>query len=128
MIDNIGYLIIYSLTDFMNDLTLQTPGPLIPFLAAHAHIKATSYYFVYISRAVGAIVAALIYKILERKGITSNHHRVLGIISVVYFISLIAFSFWHSLVGTGVLFGIYSGLYFVQNLALSISLIVVSSK
>ena len=128
MIHIIGYLLIYSLTDFMNGLTLQTPGPLIPFLAAHAHIKPTSYYFVYILRAVGAIVAAFIYKILESKGLAANHHKILGFSSIIYFISLIAFSFWHSLVGTGVLFGIYAGLYFVQNLTMSMCLIAVPPK
>ena len=56
---------IYSLTDLINGIILQIQGPLIPFLAAHSHVKATTYYFVYISRAVGALVAAIIYKILE---------------------------------------------------------------
>ena len=112
----------------MNGVVLQTPGPLIPFLAAQARIPATSYFFVFISRSIGSLIGAIIYKCLEKKGLVANHNKVLGITSIVFFFSLIGFEFWHSLVGTGVLIGIYGGMYFVQNLALSISLTLIPSK
>ena len=128
MWENIGYLIVYSFTDFMNGIILQTPGPLIPFLAARAHVKATSYYYVFICRALGAVVSALLYKYLEGRGWVSNHNRVLGISSMIFFLLLMIFYYWHTMVGIGVLIGLYAGLYFVQNLAYSISLVLVSSK
>lgn len=58
------YLIVYCYTDFINGLVQGTPGPMIPFLAARANVPATSYYFVFISRTVGAVLGALLYKIL----------------------------------------------------------------
>ena len=38
MIVDKGYLLIYSFTDFMNGVIVNTAGPLIPFLTARTHI------------------------------------------------------------------------------------------
>ena len=124
----LGYLATFCLTCFMNGIVIQSTGSMIPFLAAQAHVKATSYYFVFICRSIGAVVGAILYKIAEAKGWASNHLKVLGVTSLMYFVTLIVFEFWHSLTATGVLFGIYFGLYFAQNIALSISLTVVPPK
>ena len=64
MTDHLGYLIIFCLTGFMNGILLQAPGSIIPFLAAQAHVKATNYYYVFITKSVGSVIAALIYKLL----------------------------------------------------------------
>ena len=73
-------------------------------------------------------MGAILYKIAEVKGWASNHFKVLGVTSLMYFLTLAILEFWHSLAGTGVLFGIYFGLYFVQVIAVSISLTIVPSK
>ena len=91
MVQDWAYLLIYSFTDFMNGLIVGTPGPLIPFLAASSHVPPTSYYFLFISRSVGAVVGAIIYKILQCYYITIHHHKVLGVTSVMYFVTLIFF-------------------------------------
>ena len=88
---NWGYLLIYSFTDFMNGVIAGTAGPLIPFLAASSHVPATSYYFLFISRSVGAVVGALIYKTLQCYNLVVNHHMVIGVTSVMFFIALVLF-------------------------------------
>ena len=128
MPEHLGYLAAFCLTAFMDGIVIQSTGSMIPFLAAQAHIKATSYYFVFVCRSVGALVGAILYKIAEAKGWAANHLKVLGFTSLMFFLTLIILEFWHSLAGTGVLFGIYFGLYFVQTIALSISLTIVPSK
>ena len=124
----LAYLAAFCLTAFMDGIVIQSTGSMIPFLAAQAHIKATAYYFVFFCRSAGAIVGAILYKIVEAKGWASNHLKVLGVTSLIYFLALPILEFWHSLAGTGVLFGIYFGLYFIQTIALSISLTIVPSK
>ena len=126
--ENKRYLFIYAYTDFLNGLIVGTAGPLIPFLAANAHIKATSYYFVFISRSVGAVLGAIFYKILQHYGRASYHHIFLGISSIVFALSLLSFQFWESLVGVGVLFGIFVGLNYCQNIALSCCLLMVPAR
>jgi hypothetical protein len=96
MISNIGYLILYAFSDFLNGVISGTPGPLIPFLAARAQIPPTSYYFVFISRTAGAVLGALIYKILEAKGHVSAHHRVLAVTSTMFFLTLFLFEWWYT--------------------------------
>ena len=86
-----AYLLIYSFSDFMNGAIVGTSGPLIPFLAANSHVVATSYYFLFISRSVASIIAAIIYKILQYYGFAINYHRVLGITSVMYVATLVFF-------------------------------------
>ena len=80
-----GYLLIYSFTDFINGVIVGTAGPLIPFLAASTHRPATSYYFLFISRSVGAVIGAIIYKSMQAYYRASDHHKILGVTSILYF-------------------------------------------
>ena len=64
MINYLGYLILYAYSDFINGVISGIPGPLIPFLAAKAHVPPTSYSFVFTCRSAGAVLGALFYKIL----------------------------------------------------------------
>ena len=128
MPQNLAYLLTLCLTTFTIGIVVQSTGSMIPFLAAQAHTKATSYYFVFICRSIGAVIGAFLYKILERKGMVMNHVKVLGITSFMYFVTLIIFQFWHTSMGVGVLFGIYFGIYFVQNIPFNILVLLVPSK
>ena len=91
MLEDKGYLLIYSFTDFMNGIIVSTAGPLIPFLAAKFHIPATSYYFLFISRSVGAIIGAIIYKTLQAFDKAYDHHKILAVTSVTYCVFLLVF-------------------------------------
>ena len=128
MLEDKGYLFVYAFTDFVNGLIMGTIGPLIPFLAASSHTSATSYYFVFISRSVGSVLGAIIYKTLQCYGVASSHHRVIAITSVLFVSFLFIFEGWHNLVGTGVLLGLYALFNFIHNVALSCSLLMVPSK
>ena len=123
----LGYLIIYSFTDFINGIITSAPGPLIPFLAANAHLSATSYYFVFISGAFGSIVGALVYKILENKEYVSAHHKNLGIISILYVVTLFIFEFWNTPLAVAILVGLYLGFYYISEVALNCAIMMVPS-
>ena len=46
----------------------------------------------------------------------------------MFFVTLLLFPFWHSLVGTGVLLSLYEGLNYCQNIAICCSLLIVPSQ
>ena len=123
-----AYLFVYSFTNFINGIIAHTAGPLIPFLAASSHIPPTNFYFLFISRSAGAIVGAILYKILQHFNLAANHHRILGLTSVLLLLTLVLFQFWHTTVGMGILIGIYSSLCFAYGTALNCSVLIVPSK
>ena len=86
-----AYLFVYSLTNLINGIIAHTPGPLIPFLAANSHVLPTSFYFIYISRSVGAIVGAILYKLYQYYSPVVNYHKILGVTSGIFFFILILF-------------------------------------
>ena len=91
-------------------------------------MPATSYSFLFITRSAGAVLGALLYKILQHYGLASNHHKILGGASIMFFLALLMFQFWHSLAGTGVLIGSYAGLCFAYGTALNCTMLMIPSK
>jgi hypothetical protein len=126
MLENCEYLFMYAFTFFINGLISGTIGPLIPFLAVEAHQSETEYFFVFICRSGGAILGAIIYKILQSAGLVSFHHKVLGFTSLIVFGCCITFNLWKSLFGTGCLLTLFAGLNYFQNIAQNCSVLLIA--
>lgn len=126
MLQHCPYLSMYAFTFFINGLVSGSIGPLIPFLAVDAHRSETDYYFVFICRSGGALLGAILYKLLQLLDLVSLHHKVLGFTSLLLFCCCIFFNIWNSLFGTGCLLTMFAGINYFQNLAQNCSVLLVS--
>lgn len=108
------YLLIYTFSFLINGMVSGIIGPLIPFLASEANLSETDYYFVFLCRSGGALLAAIIYRISQNYGLLSDHHRLMGITSTAAFFCFIAFTVVKTPFLQGFLITLFAGLRYLQ--------------